>query len=441
MKKLCVVMTAFSALVLAVNSNPVMAQTADVSAKTNQDLERENAALRRRIQELELENAKLRDGARTTEKKLAVTTTSANSAVDTPKVRKKTLIASAAAVSPVAVYKATPVTVTDGGYYVWVDGLYERVRLPTYSLGFHTAFTATSTADLGPLQNFDPRFNSGATRGAVGYQVPGSPFRLELGGSYVAGSGSSSQNSTDTTNLVVATLLNGNVVATPNCNNAIFSFRCTVNGTLNTDYNAWEVNGKAAYDWQYGSVVVTPSATLFGGTSRANQSVTQALAQLGVATTNTVNYTANTSLRWTDVGARFGLDASVPLTSMIAVGIGGWVGVAGRATKLSGSDAAIGSPGLGPSSGARAITASDNTTVFLANAEAGFASRLTPSVTFRGFAGINYDNKVPGIANPTFGSAFSATPVPGSIYFAHETDYYVGGGLNAKFGGSVAATH
>ena len=58
-----------------------------------------------------------------------------------------------------------------------------------------------------------------------------------------------------------------------------------------------------------------------------------------------------------------------------------------------------------------------------------------------GFAGVNYDNKVPGIADPVIGSGFFPTPIPASIYYAHETDYYAGGGLNVKFGGPIVATH
>jgi hypothetical protein len=95
--------------------------------------------------------------------------------------------------------KAPPPVVIEGGPYVWVDGFYEQMRLPSYNLGTHLFQLfpfLPPLADLGPLQTFDPRLNSGGVRGAIGYLVPGSAFRLELGGSYVSGSGSQSQSST-----------------------------------------------------------------------------------------------------------------------------------------------------------------------------------------------------------------------------------------------------
>jgi outer membrane immunogenic protein len=73
---LAAVAVAGFASVLVGNSNSLMAQTTDVSAKTDQELAKENAALRERINRLELErqNAELRDHARRleTKKRLSV---------------------------------------------------------------------------------------------------------------------------------------------------------------------------------------------------------------------------------------------------------------------------------------------------------------------------------------------------------------------------------
>jgi hypothetical protein len=80
----------------------------------------------------------------------------------------------------VPVYKAQPAAVSDGGYYLWVDGTYDRVKLPTYSLGFH-GLNAISDVDSTNLQSFDPRSDGGGVRGALGYKVPGSSLRLEFG--------------------------------------------------------------------------------------------------------------------------------------------------------------------------------------------------------------------------------------------------------------------
>ncbi len=58
-------------------------------------------------------------------------------------------------------------------------------------------------------------------------------------------------------------------------------------------------------------------------------------------------------------------------------------------------------------------------------------------MTIRGFVGANYDGSVPGITNPTYtGSVNGPTSTtPASIYYAHETSYYAGGGLVVRFAG------
>src|SRR2546428_2663210 len=82
---------------------------------------------------------------------------------------------SALAADLAPVYKAPPpAVVTDSGWYVWIDGDYQRVRLPAYALGLHNVrFPAAPFVDAGPSQSFDPRLNGAGVRGAVGYRLPG----------------------------------------------------------------------------------------------------------------------------------------------------------------------------------------------------------------------------------------------------------------------------
>jgi hypothetical protein len=57
-------------------------------------------------------------------------------------------------------------------------------------------------------------------------------------------------------------------------------------------------------------------------------------------------------------------------------------------------------------------------------------------VELRGFAGLNYDSRVPGIAAPQIGGIAGivpATGTPAGIKFAAETSYYAGGGITVKF--------
>ena len=188
-----------------------------------------------------------------------------------------------------------------------------------------------------------------------------------------------------------------------------------------------------ASDWNFGTATVTPFLTLFGGTSRNTQSLSQTFAQFDTGVLdNSGIYAANTSLRWTDIGARAGLDVSVPLTGAFTVGFGGWIGVADRHTSLSGSDSE--NDTFNFFTGASTISMSANKGVFLANAEGGLTYSVTSMLTLRGFAGLNYDASVPGVASPVFsGTAFAPGAVPPSIVYVHETSYYAGGGAVVKF--------
>ena len=202
---------------------------------------------------------------------------------------------------------------------------------------------------------------------------------------------------------------------------------CTTAGTLKTDYSAWQLNGKVSTDWKFSSVTVTPSVAVFGGNTRVDQTLSQSLSE----PTNGIDgtYFASTTQTWRDIGARVGLDVSVPVTTALAVRVGGWVGGANRITFLSGND--VGSQiitGIFNST----LSVADSKNVLLANAEAGFSYGLAQMVALRGFAGLNYDGSVPGITSPTFGGIFNGPPTSrtaASIYYAHETSYYAGGGV------------
>src|SRR4029077_3688669 len=103
-------------------------------------------------------------------------------------VMKKALLAGAAfaafaagsalAADMTPVYKARPTVITDSGYYVWVDGMYDRVNLPAYSLGMKSVSPVPALTDLGAVQSYDPHLDGAGVRGALGYRVPGSGLRL-----------------------------------------------------------------------------------------------------------------------------------------------------------------------------------------------------------------------------------------------------------------------
>jgi hypothetical protein len=242
----------------------------------------------------------------------------------------------------------------------------------------------------------------------------------------------------------LAQFLNGSFSTGTGYNCIAGTFACSTLGTLSTSYDAWQINGKVATDLNYGPVTVTPSAAVFGGNTRANQSLSQSFRQtdpfgfFGPAggVLNAGSYAANTSLRWADIGARLGVDLNVVVNRAFSVGIGGWVGGVDRNVSLFGTDSSIPTTPFTSFNGASSFSTNASRAVVLANLEGSVAYRMTSSVTLRGFAGLNYDGSVPYIARPRFsGSAFAPTSTtPASISYAQETSYYVGGGLVVRFG-------
>ena len=336
--------------------------------------------------------------------------------------------------------KAPAASVSASGYHVWIDGMYDRMRLPAYALGLHgVAQVGGDLPDLGTVQSFDPRLNGGGVRGAIGYHWPNSTIGLEIGGSYVGAYQSLSENTSTTTNFISSAFLNGSLAGFSGftCRT---TFRCTTAGTLNTRYDAWQVNGKITTEWTFGSATLTPSATLFGGQARVHQTLSQDFTQLTVPAGTVQNsgaYAADTSLRWTDIGVRFGLDANAALTKDLAIGIGGWIGFANRHISLSGSDSSSSQPTT-IYNGGSSVAASDRRGVLLANAEIKLAYGIAPMATLRGFAGLNYDGSVPGITTPSFSGVNAGisqtTAIPADIGYSHQTSYYAGGGLTVVFG-------
>lgn len=326
--------------------------------------------------------------------------------------------------------KAPAAVVSESGYYFWLDGMYNRVRLPTYNLGFRNT-TPGPFNDTGPVQSYDPRLNAGGVRGAFGYVMPGTSTKFELGGSYVGGNGSGSQSTTSSSSYVTVLFLNGSGQNNAfGCNGVSV---CSTVGNLSTSFSAWQINGKVSNDWKYGSVTVTPSLAVFGGNTRVGQSFSQLFSQPFFSNTGT--YSVSTTERWTDIGARVGVDINAPVTTALTVGIGGWVGGANRRTSLSGNDAGTDTVGGAVFGGASTLSIGDSKSVFLANVEAGLAYKVTSAVTLRGFAGLNYDGGVPGIASPSFTGDISAptSRTAASINYAHETSYYAGGGVAVKW--------
>lgn len=325
------------------------------------------------------------------------------------------------------------------GVFIRVDGSYQMINLPTYNLGW-VLKTPTDGAPIGPSRSFNPRATGYGTAGAIGYSFRdgvfapafGSNVRVELGLSYI------NANATDSTPGIPGQHmglqhLDGSVIGNVQCGPA-----CQANpSTFTTDYRSWQVNLKGESDFHFGAVTLTPSASVFTGDSRNRQNLTQQSINTGIPGVNFGTYTVASSLSWTDLGARFGLKTRFDLTPLLALGLGGSIGLAARDLDLSANDAMASSFYTNTTS---ALARGGDTTAFLANAEASITARPWSGFVLRGFAGLNYDSHVPGISAPTYATLPTGTgttgvtgAVPAGISFQSTTSYYFGGGLTFKF--------
>ena len=125
-------------------------------------------------------------------------------------------------------------------------------------------------------------------RGGVGYNLPGTNWRAEIGASYLRASGSSSGAASLNAPAVSVQLLDGSGQIGFICA-GIFS--CATTAALSSDITAWQVNGKLARDWQFGNTRVSPSVAVFGGNTRSSQTFGETFAQFnGAATVDSGTY-------------------------------------------------------------------------------------------------------------------------------------------------------
>jgi hypothetical protein len=324
--------------------------------------------------------------------------------------------------------KAPPQAVVQqsGGFYLWVDGSYQSINLPTYDLGMRLSGPGIAFIAGGIAETHDPRATGYGIKSAIGFIFPhgtfwGSNARIEIGGSYVNADGTQSGVGPTNPNFIVQGLagLRFGINCTPTCQTS---------STLASDYAGWQVWGKTASDFKFGMMTVTPSVAVFGGATRNRQNFSQQAVDTAPPF---ASYAASSDLDWTDWGVRLGLDVTAELGAGFAVGLGGSVGTARREASLSATDQFF----TGATVFSSAIAADKSVTPFLANAEASLIFRRDSTVTVRAFAGLNYDNRVPGISAPTFTgpTGLPTSITPASIKFESETSWYVGGGVTVKF--------
>jgi hypothetical protein len=307
--------------------------------------------------------------------------------------------------------------VSVNGLYLSVDGGWERVALPPYALGFRNS---VGFIDRGVAQPFTQRYDGSNIRGTIGYYITPN-VRAEFDARFTKAKNSQSGTAT-VASIGVLSLLNG--TTSPFGAGVPCFTPCSAASRLSTNYSNWQINGKVAADNRIGPVTLTPSVAIFGGHALVDQNLAQSL---GIGLT----YNASTSLGWTDVGGRLGINADLDVNPWLTVGLGGNVGVARRYVSLTGSDVGVGAVFAGTS----AVSGIANTNARVANVETQATIKWS-RVALRAFAGLNYDNRVPGISSPAYVNPVVSPGlpiVPAGIAFATQTSYYAGGRLSYQF--------
>lgn len=313
--------------------------------------------------------------------------------------------------------------VANTGFYVRGDGTYQSIRLPRNEFGAFNITPAAPFGSLGPAYNAEQNLNGYGFSGAIGMRLS-SKIRAEVGASSLKAQGTGTGSYFGNASVQYTTLgrtFTANIAGGPGAEH-------TTSSSLRSDVSAWSVNGKLMMDFDIGTVTVTPSLSMFGGRSRVDQSFADTTDYPFFAA---VFYSANSSLRWNDVGVKAGLQASAPLSNWLIVTAGGSLGFASRNASMSATDTLDNTGPFFGLAGASAVMDSRRTIPFIGNIEVGLTAAASSMIAVRAFAGLNYDSRMPGIQTG-FVDAFS--PVGrATIKFEGETSFYAGGGVVISF--------
>jgi hypothetical protein len=269
-----------------------------------------------------------------------------------------------------------------GNLYIWGDGGAWAAQQKTQDPNTSQEASKTLGPDQMPLSPDMPlpTASSATTRGAIGYVLPSGTLSPKLGSNVRTEFGMSQT--------IANTPLTGG--SGPLVYNGVALGSCSTCNSASADYDATELSAKAASDYKFDALTLTPSVTVFNSQSHQNFSGANA-----------------TALEWRDIGAKAGVNAKIDLSKQVAFGVGGSYGRAMR--DVSGS---FDNAGLGGS-----------TTPYLANGEAKLTYKAAEELSFNGYAGLsNYDNKVPGVASA------------GRVDYAPASNVYYGAGATYHFG-------
>jgi hypothetical protein len=263
-----------------------------------------------------------------------------------------------------------------GGFYLWGQGgawnaMQQKPADPNAPDRQQNSQAATPDMPL-------PTASSATTRGAVGYVMPSGTFSPQLGSNVRAEFGLSQ---------TTASLpLSGGAGST--VYNGITLGGCATCGGI-AGYDSTEMNAKAASDYKFDALTLTPSVTIFN--SQSQQSFSGS---------------SDAALGWRDTGAKVGLDGKVDVNREVSLGLGGSYGRAARSVTFSAADSHDG-----------------ETSPYLASGEAKITYKPAEELTLNGYAGVsNYDNRLPGISSG------------GKLDYSSASNTYYGAGATWRFG-------
>jgi hypothetical protein len=267
-----------------------------------------------------------------------------------------------------------------GGFYMWGQGgawdaMKDKPADPNAQSGQNSASTQQALTPDSPL----PAASSATTRGAVGYIMPSGTLSPQFGSNVRTEFGLSQTTANmPLSGTAGAGIYNG--IALGGCG--------TCSGI--SGYDATEMSAKAASDYTFDALTLTPSVTVFNSESQQNFSGGGASA-----------------LGWRDTGAKVGLNGKYDVSKEVSFGLGGSYGRASRNVSLSSASGG----------------GSESTSPYLANGEAKVTYKPSEELSLNGFAGLsNYDNKLPGVSTG------------GKVDYSPTSNTYYGGGATWHFG-------
>jgi len=258
-----------------------------------------------------------------------------------------------------------------GGFYMWGQGgAWNAMQKPADPNAPEEQNKSQAATPEMPL----PTASSATTRGAIGYIMPPGTFSPKFGSNVRAEFGLS-----QTTASLPLSGGAGSMVY-----NGIPLAGCVTCGGV-AGYDATEMSAKAASDYKFDTLTLTPSITVFN--SQSQQSFSDA------------------AIGWRDTGAKVGLDGKVDVSEEISLGLGGSYGRASRSVSFS-----------APAGGGE-------TSPYLASGEAKIVYKPAEDFSLKGYAGIsNYDNRLPGVS------------AEGKLEYSSASNTYYGAGATWRFG-------